>query len=434
LTGVAGPTIVGGTMRVAWLVVVILTVGCATRGAVRAALGSDLASLQRAIVDEQGRGDLDRGRALEIAQAVAEREIHSERGRAAAQRIRLLRSCSRPLLGPLGARAERADEGGAEAALILLAMGARKPDPYARRYVDAESGAWRAVAARASVAPASFTRRRAFFTDPDERVRRAALEAALEAPAPLDLEPLLEAARLDPDPLARSLAARAVGKLGGTQAARGLSDLWERADEDVRLTIVEAWSMPRSFQSGGREALLRAAESGQGVTAVAAAGALLRTDRLLAGAMTTLLLRAVADGSSDEQMLALLLVPLEARSLSVLEAASRDPDPTVAISALARLADDRGQRPEAVRELARRAKGNGASADAARIALAEAGEPSVEPLLAQALASSDRERRRAAGAALIALGSFSRAATLLGDADADVRTRTACSMLAVAER
>ncbi len=421
-------------MRPAWLLFSIVSVGCATQGAVRAALSSDLTGLKRAIVEEQGRGDLDRSRALAIAEAVAEREIHSERGHEAAQRIRLLRACSRPLIGPLEARAEREDEGGAEAALILLAAGARKPEPYARRYLDAESGAWRAVAARASVAPESFSQRRAFFADPDERVRRAALEAALQVPAPLDLEPLLEAARVDPDPFARSLAVRAVGKLGGSEAVRALTDLWERADEDVRLTIVEAWSKPRSFGAGGREALLRAAEAPEGVPAVAAAGTLMRTARALSGAMTTLLLRAIAEGLSDEQMLALALVPLEPRSLPVLATAALDPDPGVRVAALGRLLDEREKRPRALAELGTLAKRQGPSADAARAELARAGETSVEPLLARSLGSPDRQRRQAAGAGLIALGSFSRAATLLADSDADVRVRTACSMLAVAER
>jgi hypothetical protein len=418
-------------MRGFVLLAALLT-GCASQGAVRAALSSDLASLKRSIKDEQASGKLDRDRAREIAEAVASREIYSEGGRGAARRIRQLRACSQPLRSALEARAERHDEGGAEAALLLLATGARRAERYAGLYVDAESGAWRAVSARASTAPERFLQRRRYFTDPDERVRRAAFEAALEAPGKLDLEPLIEAARLDPDPYSRSLAVRGIGALGGARAVRALGDLWDRADEDVRLTIIEAWRRARTYRAGGQAALLRTAEARAGLTSVAAASALL-SDPTHRGLAVTLLAQAAAEGASDEQLLALATVPLEARVLPQLQKAAKDADATVRVAALSRLLELPASKARALEELRALAKTRGDAAAAARDALAELGDRNVAPLLVKELTASDASSRHAAGRGLLALGSFDRAATLLGDGDASVRVAMACSILARTE-
>ena len=257
----------------------LVLAACATTGAVESALHGDLTTLRTRLAEEKRRGDLDQGRVTEIAHAVAAREIYAGSGRAAARRIHSLRGCSKPLLGDLDERAERLDEGGAEATLVLLASGRLRHAGLVERYAEADSGAWRAVAARAATTGEYFALRRKYFADSDERVRRAALEAANEAPAVLDFEGLMEAARLDPDPMARSLAVRAVGRLGGERASRGLRDLWERAEEDVRMSILGAFAAKATFTAGGREALLREAEAGRGVTAVAAAGELLARGR-----------------------------------------------------------------------------------------------------------------------------------------------------------
>lgn len=419
-------------MRVLVPLLALLVAGCAANGAVRAALDSDLTSLKRSIKDEQAAGKLDRERARAIAEAVASREIYSEGGRAAARRIRQLRTCSQPLRSALEARAKRQDEGGAEAALLLLATGARRAEGYAGRYADAESGAWRAVSARASTAPERFLQRRRYFTDPDERVRRAAFEAALEAPGKLDLELLIEAARLDPDPYSRSLAVRGVGAVGGTRAVQALGDLWERADEDARLTIIEAWGRPATLRAGGREALLRTAEARSGLTSVAAASALLG-DAAHGGLAVTLLAQAAAEGASDEQLLALATLPLDARVLPQIQKASKDADATVRVTALGRLLDVPASKARALEELRTLSKGKGGAAIAARDALAGTGDASVTPLLVKALGEGDASSRQAAGRGLLALGSYDKAATLLGDGDAGVRVAIACTILAKTE-
>ena len=76
----------------------------------------------------------------------------------------------------------------------------------------------RSVAARAALGAEHSRIRRQFMRDGDLRVRRAAVHAALARPVPEDSTDLAEAARLDPDPLVRSLAVQALGTLGKAPA------------------------------------------------------------------------------------------------------------------------------------------------------------------------------------------------------------------------
>ncbi|HVR20322.1 MAG TPA: hypothetical protein VMS65_11515 [Polyangiaceae bacterium] len=411
------------------LLVSLVLAACATTGAVESALHGDLSTLRTRLAEEKRRGDLDQGRVTEIAHAVAAREIYAGSGRAAARRIHSLRGCSKPLLGDLDERAERLDEGGAEATLVLLASGRLRHAGLVERYAEADSGAWRAVAARAATTGEYFALRRKYFADSDERVRRAALEAANEAPAVLDFDGLMEAARLDPDPMARSLAVRAVGRLGGERAARGLRDLWELAEADVRMSILDAFAAKATFTTGGREALLREAEAGRGVTAVAAVGELLRVDAGYRETAVALLVRALDDGDSDEKRLAVLLAPLDHPSVVAALKKTGAADPDVRVAALEQLAALPAERSRARDELRKLAK-NSTASESANGALARLGDASVAPKFRADLASKNELRREAAGRALLALGDYSSAAKLLGDGSADVRVRTACTILA----
>jgi hypothetical protein len=258
-------------------------------------------------------------------------------------------------------------------------------------------------------------------------VRRAALEAAVEAPASLDEPALLEAARLDPDALCRSLAARAVGAIGGEHAVRALVDAWERADEDDRLNLVEALGDRRAFAAGGRAELLRIAESEHGVPAVAARGLLARLDANTSAAMTNLLARDIAGGSTDEQELAIATAPLAGPVLKSLHDATHDADPTLRIAALERLVELPAERTQALASLRDEAKSD--AMGEARAALARAGDRSVEPELVKALGSSGWNERQRAALSLISLGDYAHAATLLADDDANVRVAVACRLL-----
>src|SRR5262245_61197380 len=104
------------SMRLVFLA--LIATACATTGAVESALVADLSTLRQKLAEEKRRGELDEGRVTEIAHAVAEREIHSGAGTAGARRIHSLRACSKPLLDALDERADRFDEGGAEATLV----------------------------------------------------------------------------------------------------------------------------------------------------------------------------------------------------------------------------------------------------------------------------------------------------------------------------
>jgi len=408
----------------------LLPFACATLPPVDAALRGDLATLRRSIGTEQRRGSLDRENAGKIARAVAEREVYSGTGPGATARIRSLRACALPVMGALEARAERQDEPAAEATLVLLANRRVEAETLASRYEDADSGAWRAVAARASLEPARFAKRRQYFVDPDQRVRRAALEAALEAPASLDRAALFEAARLDPDLYCRGLATRALGAIGDAEAVRALLDLWEQAEDDAdRVTIVEAFGKRETFEAGGRAELLRLAEAGPGVPSVAAAGTLLRVDPTASPRAKALLARALTDGSTDEQRLAIQLLPLDAATQKLLDGAAKDADAGVRVAALERLLEVPAARQRALAALRNEAKPDAEGADAARSALARARDASVGPGLVKALTSPAWQKRQDAGLALVALGDYAHASTLLADDDANVRVAVACRIL-----
>jgi len=407
----------------------LLVPACATIPTVDAALHHDLITLRQSIAAEQKHGEIDRSRAGKIAQAVAAREVYSGVGAGAAARIRSLRACAPPVLDALEARSSRQDEPAAEATLVLLANGRVEAEPLAGRYEDADSGAWRAVAARASLTPERYLKRRHYFVDPDQRVRRAAFEAALESPSPLDKDALAEAARLDPDAQCRSLATRTLGTIGGAAGVRALMDLWEHGDADDRVTIVEALGKPAALAAGGRAELFHIAESEHGMPAIAAAGTLLRVDPESGAQAKALLARAITSGSADEQSLAITLAPLDPTLVQALKKAEGDADPELRVEVLARLLEVPAERTRAFTALRAEAKGQGDSADAAREALARAGDRSVGPRFVEALGSKEWQVRQGAGLALVSLGDYSHASTLLADDDANVRVAVACRIL-----
>jgi hypothetical protein len=71
-------------------------VGCASSGAVQAALQGDLKTLQAEIASAKAAGDLNRTAVEELAKAVAGREIRAAPGDAAVRRLRAVRSCAAP--------------------------------------------------------------------------------------------------------------------------------------------------------------------------------------------------------------------------------------------------------------------------------------------------------------------------------------------------
>lgn len=413
----------------AYIVGGLLLVGCrGPSGAVRSAYEADLASLRAEIGREQRAGTIDRERARSIARAVLEREVASADD-AAVPRIRALRACAPPLYDALRLRAEKPDAVGAEAAMILLEDGQLRGSPF-ELYRTSERGAWRAVAARDTEARAARGQRLAFFSDPDERVRRAALHSAVAAPDTRDAEALLEVSRVDPDPMARSLAIRALGRLGGERTALALKDRWERADEALRLAIVDAWAQPKTFNVGGRTQLLRLVEQDDGVPALSAAAALLRSnDSAREGALRKLL-QATRDGSTEERRLAVRLLPASTEeALDALRKASDDRDPEVRVLANARLLDTPSERIGAQKVLREMAQGRGSPALQARAALAAFGDTSVAPRLREQLDDERSSHRKVAALGLLRLDRPGDAAIIFADESPSVRTEVACEWL-----
>jgi hypothetical protein len=190
-------------------------------------------------------------------------------------RIDEARACSHALSNPLETLARREGDVGAAATLALLETTPGDKDGQRRlqRYGASPNALWRAVAARAAVGEELGPARRTFYTDGDERVRLAALRAALERGDHTDRRSLLEAARLDPNPLARvaSSARRYRRWRDRPRAARSTG-------KPTRASPVDRGRMgPKGgAAAGGLRELIRVAETERGSPPIEAGWVLLR--------------------------------------------------------------------------------------------------------------------------------------------------------------
>jgi HEAT repeat protein len=398
---------------------------------VKTAYYGDLASLKQEIGKAKAARTINQDSVLALARAVARREVRSASGDTVVERIRSTRACVRAVEPELRERAESNDDAGAEALLLLVESGRANGEPLVARYARSDQGAFRAVAARGTSKGKYADVRRSFFVDGDERVRQAAFRAAFEAKDPVDTETLLEAARLDPSPQNRSLAARAVGRAGGPRAVLGLRDVWATAEAPVRLAIVDAWSMPGVFAEGGERELLQIAEARDSLSSVAAAGALARTQGEGAAVGRAVVLRAIVEGTNDERLVAIQLARLDDKDAIVaLDHAATEKDGPVRVAAWVRLLQDPPHRLAAFAQLREAAKGHDAASRQALMALADSEDPAVTPLLVNDLSGVDPGAREQAALGLFRLGHPSDMAATLADSDPDVRLSVACSLLA----
>ncbi len=411
--------------------------GCAVSAAVQAASDRDYKALGGALDAEKRSGDLDEAEARDVAEALAEAEIAAAKGKDGEASLRRFSGCASEIEGALSDKSEGEDDLAAAAADMLLSAGLVDEDEYVDFALENDARpAFRALGARGLVDDDQVELRRKLFLDLDERVRTAALRAALSAVAPEDREALLEAARLDPNRDARSAAARALGRIGGADAVRALTDLWMRADGRLRDAIVDAWVSPASFQAGGREELVRAAEAG-GEGGLAAAVLLARisgVDEASRAARDVGVARielAIEKGTREERALAMLMAPAGPAVLAALRKAKDDSDPGIAALALARLARE-GEPTEqrTAREgLLALAKKDDPEAARALGELAQLGDHRAVPLLEKHLASTNGFARSYAARALVTLGESVKVARLLADPDASVRADVACAVL-----
>jgi len=414
-----------------WALVTVLAVASAACGGVRpevkAALTGSLPELQREVAQAEKSGSLDRDRLRDLASAVAEREIAGASGADGAEQVALFRPCVRQVEAALSERAERGDEPAAVATLLLLEAGKRSAPDLVKRYQEADSGAFRALAARAALSPANAELRRRYFTDPDERVRRSAFEAAIRAPNAAQLPDLLEAARLDPSASNRARAAQAIGRIGTERAVLGLLDLYAAGDEQQQLAVLDAWSQAPSYGHGGERELARALSKG-GMVSLSAATLLLRSRESRAAAVAVLA-RGIADGSDDERRMALMMAPLSELSVKqALEKAAKSPSPEVTPLVLGRLAELPGAGPAARASLEKLAADKSDYGLEASYTLARLGSLRAVARVQQELSHERSARRLRAAITLASLGKLEHLAPRLADDDPYVRASLACHL------
>lgn len=423
----------------------VAVTGCAS-SAMRAAERGDLAALKSDIASRESAGDLSNDEAARIARVVAEREVRAASAKDAIDRVREVRACARELDGVLSDRMQTHDEAGAEAALARVESGKLEPDDV-RAFVATPDDAWRAVGVRGLVREEDRAQRQHFMLDAVLRVRRQAMRAAQLAADPADLDPLTEAARVDPEPILRTEAIRAIAALppqtGGGVANR-LRDLWVGADEGIREDIALAWASPSIYPAGGREALVVLLASGHGAGVLEGAAAMMRgwdgRDREVLDLAVALVLRAIESGPKHHRMHAIAVARIDKRKdlLDAVVKASDDDDPEVRVAALARLTELDAQRPRAIKlleayaALGKGGPGGGPLALRAKLALASAGDLTVQAWIEADLKAPTPWERLAAAGDLAALGRSARAAPLLADPEASVRTRAACTLIMAA--
>lgn len=403
--------------------------GCGTSTGVRLAERGDYAGLRRHI--EANQRKLDGGEVRDIAHAVVARTMSDTKPEEATARLDLLQSCLKKVDDVVERRAKTRDEAGAHAAFLLVDGGVVSPGEFRKEAGSVDAG-WRAVGARTLFRGGDGELRRKLFVDLDVRVRRGALYAALDAGDANDATLLLETARLDPDGLARGVAARAAGHVGGRDVVLGLKDRWATADDALRSSLASAWGMSAAYEAGGRDQLMWVVETSRGVPALTAAGLLKGHGGREADAARAAIVRAVESGPTDARVSAIAFADLDdADSLKSLEKASEDGDLRVKVAALGRLAWLKDRKQKALDELGQLATGTTPVRNAARSAMAVAGDRRVVPLLAEDTRSAEPHVRAWAATELASMKEFPDAAPILADDDAATRTRAACALLSM---
>jgi hypothetical protein len=424
--------------------------GCAASPAVRAAEAGNLVDLRRAVSEEIRREELTEEEARSIARAVASDEAEHAKGQVGADRIRDLQTCARHVSDALEKRAAGSDEVAAVAALVLLeeglssreemaerALKIERADRGAARGASAAASAWRAVRARTLTQKGDGGERRKLMLDGDQEVRIGALRAALDVSDEADME----AARVDPHPVARTLAIRAIGAIGGERAVLALKDMWALADEPKRQVIVVAWAMPPSLEAGGRRELTLVAEGEASAPSIAAAIALVRAGGDGVASASNVIARAIGSGSTRDRVYAISASPLGSEEVrQAIVKAQGDSDDAVAVAALARRVEAPGEwrskessteRGAAIAKLLKIAREAPTSSSGLRAkgALARARVGAVLELLQRDALSKSEDVRLQAGQNLVSLRELALASALAADAEPRVRTAISCAIL-----
>lgn len=363
-----------------------------------------------------------------LAEETLKREVRLSKDREDRVFIQSLRSCSSTIESALQARSETHDGVGAEAALLLVET--NHFSKGTERFASDPDGAWRAIAAREETTNGA--KRRAYFLDPDERVRRTALLAALQTQDAEDTAALLEVSRLDPDPVCRNRALQTLSLIGGEGVANALSDRYTNASEEVKLSIVDAWGSSALYDVRGKEQLKRIVSHEEGYPALYAARILADdTDETTKNQGMACLIRFAETGTSPERRQALRALPgYEEETTRILLSATESEDTEVALIAWARLLQSPKFRAQAQHHLSEIAESADPLAFQAQAALSAFGDREILPLLHRQLESQDPLTRRLAGRALLRLRAWDDVAPLLADEEASVRRTIACEISA----
>jgi hypothetical protein len=410
-----------GGARSVVLAAALAVAGCTSIPA-KVALTGDLPALKASIAQAEKQEKLGASGLRELAGAVLERELWSL---APADVFPDVEPCAKQIRSVLSDVAGSSSEFATVAALALFDAG------YSPSGDPADPVARDAVEAREAVGPEAGDRRRALMLHGDAAVRRAALSAALEGADPLDIPPLAEAGRLDPDAEARAIAVLALGRIGGERAVQSLVDLYASADRATRRVILLSWSEPRSFAVGGR-AMLEDLALDTSEASVLAASALLRADAGENDLVSAALGRGIESRVKAVRLLALYVTPWSlSGTQAALAAARKHADPATRVLALLRSVEAGALDAEGNAELGRLATDDATIVGAvARAALARAGNGAVKPALRADLVAPRSERRTLAALSLLSLEDWAGAAHALGDDSPSVRRAVACQVLA----
>lgn len=403
-------------------------VGLAERG--------DYPELGKRLAIKHTKGDLGEGEAKSVARAIASRELRTAKPETRLARVHEVEPCALAVDDALEDVAEGKDDAAGEAAYYLLdehefsRSTAKKqkdnPNPYFRR-----------LYARILDSSSDGEARRAMLLDGSHLVRRAAVRAAVEAEDEKDEETLFETVRLDPDHFTRAQALRAIMEIGSSKPmdptrAQRLADMWDRFDEPLRGDVGVLWTMKPFFEQGGSDHLRALLARGRGSSALHAATSLVRSRKgTPLGDMALAVIKAQIDeGDTQGRSLALLLAPLDVPVLlEAIKRATSAPDSLVQVRAHGRLLELEQERAAATTALEKFAAREDSAGQNARMFLARRQDFRIQAWIERDLAKADVNAKLFAVRALAQLGRVARAAPLLVDSDASVRTRVACMML-----
>ena len=293
-----------------WLIIAVSIAfgsACAPKPWMAAARTGTLREVQRYVEVAADRNQFDHSRAVELAEALAEREIESADDPGAYDRLLALGACVSDVFWPLSHRARQNDDGAAAASIVLFEAGFT--EGLRDVTTQEEDGAWRAFAVRLAAKSEERQFVYAALRDPDVRVRRAAMVVIRQNPTPTDGKELLNVARLDPDSALKDAALTALGENGDMPMLLAAYDYWGDMAESTQLALVQSLNAPPTRTRGGEPLLMRILESKDSLEGAVAASLLFNDATASRGYARARLLRALRNGSTSERLLALATLP-----------------------------------------------------------------------------------------------------------------------------